>query len=145
MEWTFSSPWFKASLQEVVEGFDQRLFSALNPKWMPMKVLRFDGCAPGDKVQLQIGLPPAKMAWTSEITEAGQDSDQWWFVDEGKALPFFLKHWKHTHRVEAQEGKCRVIDHISFEFSSPIYRILLPLMRKQFAYRKNVYPAYFTP
>jgi ligand-binding SRPBCC domain-containing protein len=145
MQWTFSSPWFKASLQEVVKGFDEQLFSALNPKWMPMKVLRFDGCAPGDKVQLAIGLPPLAMAWTSEITEAGNEATRWWFVDEGTALPFFLSYWKHTHRVESREGKCRVIDHIEFEFSSPLYKLLLPLMRKQFGYREKVYPAYFTP
>jgi ligand-binding SRPBCC domain-containing protein len=140
MEIKVVSGWFDAELHNVKQGFNLSLFKALNPPWMPAKVVRFDGCSPGDVVRLKLGLWPIQMDWESQITEEKTGLDAWYFVDEGVLLPFFLQKWTHVHRVESQHGRCRVIDHIELEFRSGFWAwLLMPLMRQQFAYRKPIY------
>ena len=69
MEIKVVSGWFDAELHNVKQGFNLSLFKALNPPWMPAKVVRFDGCSPGDVVRLKLGLWPIQMDWESQITE----------------------------------------------------------------------------
>lgn len=134
------SGWFVADLPAVKRGFNVRLFKKLNPPWMPAQVVRFDGCRPGDVVRLKLGFWPLNLDWESQITEEKESLDCWCFVDEGVVLPFFLTKWRHVHRVESKDGHCRVQDHIDLEFSSVFWSwILMPLMRRQFAYRKPIY------
>lgn len=140
MEINVKSDWFNAELSAVKRGFNLSLFKALNPPWMPARVVRFDGCSPGDLVQLKLGLWPIQMDWESKITEENEGLEAWYFVDEGVVLPFFLKHWRHVHRVEYLNGRCRVIDQIELEFKTAIWAwIFMPLMRFQFAYRRPIY------
>jgi len=134
------SEWFNAELPSVKKGFNLSLFKALNPPWMPTKVVRFDGCSPGDVVRLKLGLWPLQLDWVSQITEEKYDAEAWYFVDEGVVLPFFLKKWRHLHRVESMDGQCRVIDQIELQFKTVFWsRLLMPMMRYQFAYRKPIY------
>jgi ligand-binding SRPBCC domain-containing protein len=140
MEIKVVSDWFDAELIEVKQGFTLRLFQALNPPWMPAKVLRFDGCSVGDVVRLKLGVWPLNLDWESHITEEKTGEYSWYFVDEGVVLPFFIKKWRHVHLVESQNGRCRISDQIELAFSSVLWAwVFAPLLRGQFAYRKPIY------
>ncbi|GAB4421222.1 MAG: hypothetical protein OHK0039_35730 [Bacteroidia bacterium] len=128
-----------------MQRFDRDLFVQLSPPGMRVSLLRFDGSQPGDRVHLRLHLPllPAQ-DWISEITEAGDDGRQAWFVDEGRQLPFFLADWRHRHIVEAVPGGCRIVDAIAFRTPRWLPAPLLwPVMWAQFAWRGPVYRRVF--
>lgn len=140
MEIRVVSDWFSSDLQQVKQKFNLDLFKALNPPWMPAKVERFDGCEPGDIVRLKLGLWPIRLNWESLITESNTTHNEWYFVDEGKVLPFFIRKWRHVHRIEMKEGRCRVVDCINIQFRSSFWaKAMMPVLRWQFNYRKPVY------
>jgi ligand-binding SRPBCC domain-containing protein len=137
------SPKIPLSAEIVFSRFNADLFKALNPPWMPMKLIRFDGCKTGDYVILKPGIPPFSFTWISKITEHGSGKTGFWFTDEGEKLPFFLKQWKHVHFVANYGTHCVIIDDISFQFSSPVFKVLYPLLYLQFSYRKQAYLRFF--
>jgi hypothetical protein len=57
------------SIQEVWDGFDEKLFKALAPPFPPFRVLRFDGCLTGDKVGIELDFIFFKQNWESDIIE----------------------------------------------------------------------------
>ncbi len=137
------SPPIPLSVSAVQEGFTEALFKALNPPWMPMKVVHFGGCTTGDRVVLRLGPPFLPLMWESLITQHGHTDHSFWFVDEGKRLPFFLSSWKHLHYVRETEEGTIIVDDITLRFSSFLFRPLGLLIRYQMAYRKKAYLRYF--
>jgi ligand-binding SRPBCC domain-containing protein len=129
---------------EVKEGFNKDLFLKLNPPFPPVKLLRFDGCGRGDKVSLELNFIFFKQKWTSIITSDRTDETEFYFVDEGKQLPFFLRFWKHKHRVLRLDSGAMIIDEINFSARLKIMSPLLyPVLYAQFWYRKPIYKKMF--
>jgi len=60
------------------------------------------------------------------------------------SYPFFLRSWRHEHRLEQQKDHTVLIDAI--EYHAPIRLlewILWPILWWQFRYRQPVYRRYF--
>ena len=146
MHFTIQSRIQEANADLVFEGFTEDLFTWLSPAFPKMRVLRFDGCKRGDFVSVSLFIPglPAQ-TWLSEITaqrsEPGQLHE---FIDEGRTLPFFLKQWKHVHRIEQKGNDVEITDAI--EFKTPWYFpeiVGLCLLYPSFYSRKRKYVSYF--
>lgn len=129
---------------EVKSGFDESLFKKLSPPFPPVKLLRFDGSQKGDFVTLELDFIFFKQKWTSKITEDRTTDLEFYFVDEGVELPFFLKKWKHRHRVISTGIGSIIRDEIEFEapFGLMTY-LLFPALWAQFALRKPIYRRIF--
>ena len=133
-----------ASFEKVRSGFDQQLFTILNPPFPPVKLIRFDGSKKGDLVSLQLNFILFKQLWTSEIVEENTNGQQFYFVDEGIKLPFFLKYWRHKHIVNNLKNGAQVVDDIHFKTPFFLFDFLMyPLLWAQFIYRKPIYRKYF--
>lgn len=129
---------------QVKEGFDESLFTKLSPPFPPVKLLRFDGSKKGDVVTLELDFIVFKQKWTSLITEDLTDENEFYFVDKGTELPFFLKEWKHKHRIIKKGSGSIIRDEITFKAKPGFLGILLyPAMFLQFLYRKPIYKKYF--
>ncbi len=129
----------------VKQGFTEDLFTSLNPPFPPVQLNRFDGSKEGDIVELELNFLLFRQTWRSLITEDGQTDGEWYFIDEGVKLPFFLKHWKHHHRVLRQENGSQIVDDIHFR--SPFWLmdfLLYPVLALQFLYRKPIYKKIFS-
>jgi ligand-binding SRPBCC domain-containing protein len=130
---------------DVKSGFTETLFKKLSPPFPPVKVLRFDGCNTGDQVILELNFLLFKQRWTSIITEDRTTDLEFSFVDEGVELPFFLKKWKHRHRVISTGIQSKIRDEITFEAPISLFNFLLyPVLWMQFAYRKRIYQEFFS-
>jgi len=135
----------KKSRKYVWDHFDEKLFKALNPPFPPVKVKRFDGSRSGDEVHLQLDFLLFKNDWVSTITEHQEGETETYFIDQGTQLPFFLKSWRHKHRIVQEGDGAVIIDEIEFETPFPLFDYLMyPLMMLQFVYRKPVYQNYFS-
>ncbi len=134
-----------SSLQNVKAGFTKELFLKLNPPFPPVKLLRFDGCKKGDEVALELNFIFFKQKWVSDITDSGEKEGQWFFLDEGRELPFFLKSWKHEHVVQSvSESESKIIDDIHFTTGTLLTDLLLfPALYVQFLYRRPIYRRIF--
>lgn len=129
---------------EVKSGFNESLFKKLSPPFPPVKLLRFDGSRKGDFVTLELDFIFFKQKWTSEIIEDRTTELEFYFVDQGVELPFFLKKWKHKHRVISAGIGSIIRDEIEFEAPFGLMTILLyPVLWVQFAYRKGIYRMIF--
>jgi ligand-binding SRPBCC domain-containing protein len=128
----------------VKKGFDQTLFQKLSPPFPPVKLLRFDGSSTGDLVVLELNFLFFKQRWTSAITEDSTDEKEFYFIDEGIELPFFLKTWRHKHRV-IQDGTGSLIrDEINYTAPFGWMTVLLyPTLLAQFAFRIPIYKRLF--
>lgn len=138
----------KIQLQVTVSGqvasvfarFDQKLFEALSPPLMPVRVLRFDGCEVGHEIHLS--LPVGE--WISLITERVVGDSESFFVDEGKKLPFPFVYWRHQHIVRGAKEGVILIDAIEYKTKSPLLDILVrPVLWMMFKARHPVYRRYF--
>jgi ligand-binding SRPBCC domain-containing protein len=129
----------------VLEGFTRDLFLALAPPFPPVKLLRFDGCQKGDIVELELNMIFFKQRWDALIIESGEKENEVFFTDIGTTLPFFLKTWKHFHRiVQNSDQTSSVIDH--FEYTTPFLLLdylMYPVLYAQFAWRKPIYKKLF--
>ena len=128
----------------VKEGVNENLFLKLSPPFPPVKLLRFDGSSTGDKVILELNFIFFKQQWVSDITADNTDEKEFYFIDEGTKLPFFLKTWKHKHRI-IKDGKSSIIrDEIAFKAPNGILTLFLyPALYLQFLYRKPIYKKIF--
>ena len=130
--------------QSVMRGFTQELFLKLNPPFPPVRLLRFDGCKKGDIVSLELNFIFFRQQWTSLILEDGLDDHEFYFIDFGEKLPFFLKYWRHHHRVVRNGDGARIIDDITFRSPFLLMDYLLwPVLWLQFLYRKPIYQKVF--
>jgi ligand-binding SRPBCC domain-containing protein len=134
-----------ASLIEVIGGFTSDLFLKLNPPFPPVQLKQFDGCKAGDSVHLELNFLLFRQEWISLITSDGRDDGEWWFVDEGTKLPFFLKKWKHHHRVvKVSSITSEIIDDITYSTGTWLTDVLFyPVLYLQFLYRKPIYKRVF--
>lgn len=129
---------------DVKSGFNESLFKKLSPPFPPVKLLRFDGSRKGDFVTLELDFIFFKQKWTSEIIEDRTTELEFYFVDQGVELPFFLKKWKHKHRVISAGIGSIIRDEIEFEAPFGLMTFLLyPVLWVQFAYRKGIYRMIF--
>ena len=128
------------SPDRVWEGFDRKLFLSLNPPFPPVQLLRFDGCRVGDEVHLELNFLLFRQVWESVITEQQQTPEEIWFVDEGRKLPFFLRYWRHRHRLLRRGNRTDIVDDITFRSPFILFDYLLyPVLCLQFLYRKPIY------
>lgn len=130
--------------QTVYKRFDRDLFLALKPPLMPLKLLRFDGSRKGDQVHIQLGAGTLSARWDALIVADEQNDTECYFVDEGIRLPFFLKKWKHKHRIQKDGSTSIIIDDIFYQTPNFLLDyIMYPIMYLQFYMRKPVYKRYF--
>ncbi len=131
-------------IEVVWAGFDETLFRKLSPPFPPATLLRFDGSLPGDEVHVELNFFFFKQTWVSLITGQHESPEEIYFVDEGIELPFFLRTWRHKHRIARRgTGSC-IIEEI--EFRTPFLLmdyLLYPVLYGQFAYRKPIYRRVF--
>ena len=133
-----------ASKEDVKKGFTEELFMSLNPPFPPVELLRFDGCKKGDTVALKLNFILFRQHWISVITKEKEDKKEWYFIDKGVDLPFFLKSWKHKHIVAADELGAAIKDHITFTTGFLLTDVLMyPILYLQFLYRKPIYKKMF--
>ena len=132
--------------EQVAAGFDEALFKALAPRLLPTKVLRFDGSRTGDEVHLTLGPGPLAQRWEALVVEHGQTETEIYFVDHGKKLPFPLKSWIHTHRIQkANGGGTVIVDAIDFQTLHPLLNYLFfPIFWWLFKIRQPVYRRTFS-
>jgi ligand-binding SRPBCC domain-containing protein len=134
----------KQNYKQVAEGFTEKLFLSLNPPFPPVKLLRFDGCKKGDRVSLQLNFIFFKQRWDSVITYDVLNEQEFGFIDEGEQLPFFLKTWKHHHRIKHVEHGTVIEDDIHYTAPFKLLTLLLyPVLYLQFLYRRPVYQRIF--
>jgi ligand-binding SRPBCC domain-containing protein len=131
--------------EAVMAGFDHKLFGQLAPPFPKVRLQRFDGSGVDDEVHLELDFVLFKQVWHSRIVEAGTTPTEAFFVDEGIRLPFFLKQWRHRHRVVATgPNECQIIDAIEYSTGSWLTNVLFyPALWAQFAYRVPVYRRVF--
>ena len=133
------------SVREVFAGFTEELFVRLSPKLPPARLLRYDGNEVGDFVIIELGIPPLTQEWVSEITAHETGERESYFVDEGRALPFPLKVWRHRHVVRAVgEGRVAIVEDITYSAGGRLANALMrPILLQQFRARGPAYRAVF--
>ena len=129
----------------VFEGFNEDLFLALKPPFLPLTLRQFDGSRTGDEVKITLGAGFFSQDWDALIVEQKETSEEIYFIDKGVKLPFFLKSWQHKHRIIKTENGSKIIDDIHYtsvlgKFSDIL---LFPIMYLQFYMRKPVYQRIF--
>lgn len=131
--------------RQVFRLFTKELFIKLSPPFPRLKLLRFDGSNTQDHVAVELDFLLFKQEWESVIVEKKESKEEIYFVDEGIKLPFFLKKWKHKHRIIQKDNKqAEIIDEIEFETPfKPLDILLYPILYFQFAYRKPIYQKVF--
>ena len=132
---------------QVMAGFTRELFVALAPPFPKLRLLRFDGCRTGDRVEIELDTLVKRLPWTSLITDDGVRPDGTYFViDEGQILPPPLRYWRHHHRIEpGPAGGSVIVDDLEYRTASPLLDALLyPAMWAQFAWRRPIYRRWFS-
>ncbi len=131
--------------KQVFRLFTKELFLKLSPPFPRLKLLRFDGSNTQDHVAVELDFLLFKQQWESIITEKKESKEEIYFIDEGIKLPFFLKKWKHKHRIIHKDSEqAEIIDEIEFETPfKPLDILLYPILYFQFAYRKPIYQKVF--
>lgn len=133
-----------STIENVWQKFDANLFLKLAPPFPPIKLLRFDGCKKSDIVELELNFFGFKQRWDALIIEHKITENEIYFIDEAIKVPFFLKSWKHLHKIEKTENGAVIIDDINYESINSFFTILLfPILYLQFLYRKPIYKSYF--
>jgi ligand-binding SRPBCC domain-containing protein len=133
------------SYKQVFGLFTKELFLKLSPPFPKVKLIRFDGSEKQDKVIVELDFLIFKQEWESVITEKAETKEEIYFVDEGTRLPFFLKKWKHTHRIVKNGEHTDIVDDIEFETPfRPLNILFYPILYFQFAYRKPIYKKIFS-
>ncbi|WP_426058222.1 SRPBCC family protein [Hymenobacter sp. B1770] len=132
---------------KVMAGFTRALFVALAPPFPKLRVLRFDGCATGDQVEIELNTLVKRLKWTSLIVDHGQLPDgTHFFIDEGQVMPPPLRYWRHRHLIEpGPHGGSVIVDALEYRTASPLLdAVLYPAMWAQFAWRKPIYRRWFS-
>lgn len=128
----------------VKAGFGESLFERLSPPFPPVRLLAFEGSKEGDYVSLELDFIFFRQRWVSKVVEDLTTEEEFYFIDEGVELPFFLKKWRHKHRVIAVNSGSLIRDEIDFEAPfRGVNFLLFPVFWAQFAYRKPIYRRYF--
>lgn len=134
----------KGHYREIFRAFDEQLFRFLLPAFPKMELKEFTGSEKGDVVHIQLKVLGGQ-DWISDITEDNCSSDECYFVDEGRELPFPLKFWRHKHRILKKTAQTSIIrDEIEFSSGVLVFDYLLsPFLYLAFYPRKKAYRKYF--
>ncbi|WP_192822604.1 hypothetical protein [Rufibacter sp. LB8] len=128
----------------ILEGFDRDLFKALSPLFPRLKIIRFDGSMPGDRVEIELQAGPLRQRWTSLITERQVTDQAAWFTDQGQELPPPLRFWRHQHLVTKEQGHSCIHDIIEFKTGARLLDLLVyPVLYFQFKQRAPIYRRVF--
>lgn len=133
------------SVSDVWEQFDDKLLLKLSPPFPPVKLISF-GQKVGEKVTFELNFFILRQLWVSKITDSYLSADESFFIDEGITLPFFLKYWKHKHRIVRDDttSGSKIIDEIEFRTPTVLTDyIFYPILYLQFLYRKPIYQRVF--
>ena len=126
-------------LNAISKQFDERLFRYLLPPGA--QLIEFGGSREGDRVHLKL---PLAGEWVSEITEHGSSLDSWYFIDEGRKLPFPLSGWRHKHILHRAGDSTTIEDNMNFSTGSLITDLLFyPVLYLSFLPRVWQYKRYF--
>lgn len=130
---------------EVKEGFNEQLFTRLNPPFPKVELRRFDGCEKGDLVSMQLHFLLFRQTWESLITADDTTDTYFFFQDEGRQLPFFLKKWKHRHWVKKIDAHAsEIVDDVYFSTGNIFTDVFMyPALKAQFLYRQPIYRKFF--
>lgn len=133
-----------AAFEKVIGRFDINLFRALCPAFPKVRIIRFDGIAEGDLVELCLDLFLVKWQWSGKVVSFIQMEDELRFVDSGLKLPPFLGTWLHAHIVKRSGSGSIITDEISFSPAPGWPAFLVKWMiRMQMQPRKKIYRKYF--
>jgi ligand-binding SRPBCC domain-containing protein len=134
-----------SNYRSVYNNFDKNLFSKLSPPFPILNIKIFEGSKKNDKVHVTLDFIFFKQDWISIITDFYLDLEEIFFIDEGIKLPFFLKFWKHKHRIlSINKNKSYIIDEIEYKTFNKLFDYLIfPIMYLQFFYRKPIYKNFF--
>ncbi len=130
----------------VMAGFTRELFVALAPPFPRLRLLRFDGCRTGDKVEIELDTLVKRLSWTSLITDDGVQPDgTYFFIDEGQILPPPLRFWRHRHLIQpGPNGGSVIVDALEYRTASRLLDVVIyPAMWAQFAWRRPIYRRWF--
>ena len=128
----------------VFKAFDGQLFRKLSPPYPRLKLLRFDGSAPGDMVEVELQTGIRSFRWTSLITERRITETEAYFIDQGQELPPPLRYWRHKHLITRNGSGAIIHDLITYSTGIKLVDLLLyPIMLAQFGMRKPVYQKVF--
>ena len=130
----------------VMVGFTRELFVALAPPFPRLRLLRFDGCCTGDRVDIELDTLVKRLSWTSLIVDDGVQPDgTHFFVDEGQILPPPLRFWRHRHLIQpGPNGGSVIVDALEYRTASRLLDTLIyPAMWAQFAWRRPIYRRWF--
>ncbi|MFC6222061.1 hypothetical protein ACFP2F_02320 [Hymenobacter artigasi] len=130
----------------VMAGFTRELFVALAPPFPRLRLLRFDGCHTGDRVEIELDTLVKRLSWTSLIVDDGVQPDgTHFFVDEGQVLPPPLRFWRHRHLIQpGPRGGSVIVDALEYRTASRLLDALIyPAMWAQFAWRRPIYRRWF--
>ena len=130
----------------VMAGFTRELFVALAPPFPRLRLLRFDGCHTGDRVEIELDTLVKRLSWTSLIVDDGVQPDgTHFFVDEGQVLPPPLRFWRHRHLIEpGPNGGSVIVDALEYRTASRLLdAVIYPAMWAQFAWRRPIYRRWF--
>ncbi len=133
------------SVSDVWKQFDDKLLLKLSPPFPPVKLISF-GQKVGEKVTFELNFFILRQLWVSKITDSYLSADESFFIDEGITLPFFLKYWKHKHRIvrDNTTSGSKIIDEIEFRTPTVLTDyIFYPILYLQFLYRKPIYQRVF--
>jgi ligand-binding SRPBCC domain-containing protein len=113
-----------------------------------VKLISF-GQKVGEKVTFELNFFIIRQVWVSKITDSYLSVEESYFIDEGVQLPFFLKYWKHKHRIVRDNTSVKgtgskIIDEIEFRTPTILTDyIFYPILYLQFLYRKPIYQRIF--
>lgn len=128
----------------VFHAFDEQLFRKLAPPYPKLKLLRFDGSAPGNVVEVELQTGISAFRWTSLITVREITEERAWFVDEGQEVPPPLRQWRHKHLVTKHGNGAIIHDIIEYSTGYKALDVMLyPFMLAVFGMRKPVYKKVF--
>lgn len=126
-------------LTSVYNKFDADLFRYLLPPGA--QLIAFGGSKKGDVVHLKL---PLAGEWVSEITKHGASEHTYYFIDEGRILPFPLKKWKHKHILHRLGDYTIIEDNMSFSTGYILIDLLFyPILFLSFLPRFWKYKSYF--
>ncbi|MFN8575394.1 MAG: hypothetical protein U0354_00920 [Candidatus Sericytochromatia bacterium] len=130
--------------ESVYNGFTRELLEKLTPPLINFELLKFDGSRTGDDVHILLNILGLEQLWITHIVEDNHDSEEIYFVDQSSKLPFFIKYWKHKHRILKVKNGSKIIDEISYKTPFILLDYLsYPIMFLQFYYRKHIYKREF--
>lgn len=134
----------RQNYRHVFAAFDEQLFRKLAPPYPKLKLLRFDGSAPGDVVEVELQTGIKSFRWTSLITDRIINDTEAYFIDEGQQLPPPLKLWHHKHLVTKAGSGAIIHDIITYQTGTKLLDSLLyPFMLAGFGMRGPVYRRIF--